>query len=333
MSTIATRNLTLSDVIKMKAPNGGPAMVLEGLDQKHSLINDLHWEECNDNWNHETTFRSSLPTPSRRILNTPVNPSKGTTDQARWGVTAFEDWAVADELVAERLGNPAAIMAQEVRAKVEAMRQDFSEAFFYDNPSGAPHKMTGLSTYYSTIGAAYNRNLLDADGTGSDNASIWVIDHGPGKVYGIYPKGSMAGMKMEDFGKQTVDGATGVSGSKMRAYQAYVQWVSGLAIEDWECAVRICNIDISNLIAKSSNADILELLSRAVGRLRNPESSSVKIYMNRTVAENLVIYKRDDVIAGGGLTYDNVDGIRQLFFGKIPVRIDDQLLNSESRVV
>lgn len=332
MATVGTRNLSLMDTAKMKAPDGRMAMMLEALDQKHSLINDLHWEEANDGLFHETAFRATVPTPSRRAANTPVNPSRSTYDQARWGCTGFEAWTVVDHLVAERFGNPAAIVAKEMRGHVEGFRQTFSGACYYDNPTGFPNRMQGLAPFYAVTSAAYGRNLLKAGGSGSVNTSVWVVDHGPGKVYGVYPKGSAAGMKIDDFGLQVVDGATGVAGSKMKAYVSCAQWLAGLVIEDWECAVRVANIDTTNLVGISSAADVSNFLIRALNRLRNPNSTNIKIYMNRTVFENFSILRRDDVISGGGLTWETVDGVQMPHFQGKPIRIDDQILNTEATV-
>jgi hypothetical protein len=56
-------------------------------------------------------------------------------------------------------------------------------------------------------------------------------------------------------------------------------------------------------------------------------------YMNRTLFSMLDIQRRNDVVAGGGLQYENVDGISTSTFRGIPVRKVDALLETEDRVV
>ena len=55
--------------------------------------------------------------------------------------------------------------------------------------------------------------------------------------------------------------------------------------------------------------------------------------MNRTTFSMLDIQRRNDVVAGGGLKYENVDGVATSTFRGIPVRKLDALLETEARVV
>jgi hypothetical protein len=119
----------------------------------------------------------------------------------------------------------------------------------------------------------------------------------------------------------------------MRAYQERWQWKAGIALKDWRYVVRICNIDVSNLVAKSSAADLIELMIKAIHRI--PALGLVKpaFYMNRTVFQMLDIQRRDDVIAGGGLSYQDVDGMMRPTFRGIPIAKTDALLETEATVV
>ena len=96
--------------------------------------------------------------------------------------------------------------------------------------------------------------------------------------------------------------------------------------------VRICNIDIPTLLAKTG-ASLIDLLMMARERIPNIESGRTTIYMNRTVKQMLNIQRRDAVQIGGQLEYAVVDGVQVPAWEGIPIRVVDQLLNSESRVV
>jgi hypothetical protein len=68
----------------------------------------------------------------------------------------------------------------------------------------------------------------------------------------------------------------------MRAYQERWQWKAGIALKDWRYAVRIPNIDISNLVAKSSAADLIELMIKATYRIPSADRLCKPVfYMNR----------------------------------------------------
>jgi hypothetical protein len=54
--------------------------------------------------------------------------------------------------------------------------------------------------------------------------------------------------------------------------------------------------------------------------------------MNRTCLEMLEIQVRDDVQAGGQLKYETVDGMPQTSWRGIPIRVMDQLLETEATV-
>jgi hypothetical protein len=118
----------------------------------------------------------------------------------------------------------------------------------------------------------------------------------------------------------------------MRAYRDHWQWKCGIALRDWRFVVRIPNIDISNLVAKSSAADLIELMIKAIHRIPSLKMGRPVFYMNRTCFQMLDIQRRDDVIAGGGLTYSDVDGVMTANFRGIPVRKCDALIEAEAVV-
>jgi len=55
-------------------------------------------------------------------------------------------------------------------------------------------------------------------------------------------------------------------------------------------------------------------------------------YVNRTVRRFLRRQTKEQVSAGGGLTFENVAGKRVAMFGTTPVRVTDALLNTEDVV-
>lgn len=332
-ATLGTNALTLADWAKRLDPDGKVPTIVELLAQTNDILADQLWIEGNLPTGHRTTVRTGLPTVAWRLLNAGVTPSKSTTAQIDEQAGMLEAWSEVDLALLRLNGGSAEFRLSEGRAFIEAMNQEMASTLFYGNGGLAPEEFTGLSPRYSAISGADNaQNVITGGGAGSDNASIWLIVWGDQTVHGIFPKGSKAGLEHNDYGEVTVEVTAGVAGQRMRAMQERWVWNAGVAVKDWRYAVRICNIDISALIAQSSAADLTSLMVKAMYRIPTMGMGKPAFYMNRTCAQMLDIFRRDDVIAGGQLSYENVDGKRIMSFRGVPIRVCDALLENEATV-
>jgi hypothetical protein len=325
MATIGTA-VTMLDWAKRLAPDGSIGAIAEVLSQKNDLVQDIPWVEGNLPTGHRVTIRTGLPTIYFRMLNQGVPPSKSTTVQVDEAAAIMEARGQIDKDLAELNGMTAQFRASENEPFLESMAQTFATKFWYGNTGTDPEQFTGMSTRYSdNSGPANAENIIDAGGTGSDNTSIWILGLGENKVHGIYPKGSQLGLIHEDLG---LEDALDSNGNRFRAYMDWYQWKAGIVVRDWRYAVRIANIDVSNLIAESSAADILELLAVAVDKL--PSLDGAVIYANRTIKTMLRIQAMNR--PNLHLTVGNEEGRPKQSFDGIPIRLSDQLLNTESAV-
>jgi hypothetical protein len=332
MAALGANVLTLADWAKRLDPDGKVPSIVELLSQTNELLLDMGWREGNLPTGHRTTVRTGLPTAAWRLLNNGVQPSKSTTAQIDEGCGMLEAWSEVDKDLAELNGNTSAFRLSEAQAFIEAMNQEMAATLFYGNSGTAPEEFTGLSARYSSLSAGNGQNIVSGSGGGSDNSSIWLVCWGENTVHGIFPKGSKAGLVHSDHGLVTVETTAGIAGTRMRAYQDQWQWKCGIALKDWRYVVRIPNIDISNLVAKSSAADLIELMIKGLHRLPTMRMGKCVFYMNRSVFQMLDIQRRDDVIAGGQLSYEKVDGVLQPSFRGIPIRVCDALLETEAVV-
>jgi hypothetical protein len=332
MATLGTKN-NLLDVAKRLDPDGKIAKIVELLAQTNEILMDIPFKEANEMTSHVTTVRTGLPAVYWRNINQGVQPSKSTTAQIKEGIGMLEAWSECDVKLAKLSGNEKAYRLSEAQAFLEAMNQESAQTIFYGNSATAPEEFNGLAIRYSSLSAGNGQNIVDAGGTGSDNSSIYLVCWGENTVHGVFPKGSKAGIEHQDLGEQTIENAGGVTGARMRVYQDKFNWDLGIALKDWRYVVRICNIDISNLVANSgSQADLTNFMIKAVHRIFNKNMGRCVFYMNRTVFEFLDIQRRDDVVAGGSLDYAVVDGKAIYSFRGIPVKIVDALLETEARV-
>ena len=338
MALLQSNVLTLSDWAKRLDPDGKTPQIVEMLSQTNSILQDALFMEGNLPTGHRTTVRTGLPVVAWRLLNGGVATSKSKTAQIDEQAGMLEAWSEVDKDLAELNGNSAAFRLSEAQAFIEAMNQEAAQTLFYGNSGLAPEEFTGLAVRYSSLAAGNAQNILVGGGVQADNTSIWLCSWGANTLHGIFPKATKAGLIHEDMGLVTVSdivagGANGVGqGTRMRAYQDHWQWKLGIALRDWRYTVRIPNIDVSNLVGEASAANLIKLMIKAIYRLPSVGLGKPVFYMNRTVAEMLDI-QRFNVVASAGLRYDEVDGKQMMSFRGIPIRLNDQILNTEALVL
>ena len=71
--------------------------------------------------------------------------------------------------------------------------------------------------------------------------SMWLVKWGPGGVFGIYPKGTQAGLVHRDYGEELCLAPDGVG--ELPMYRDWFEMNGGIALENWQNVVRIANID------------------------------------------------------------------------------------------
>ncbi len=327
MATLASNVATLADHAKRLDPDGKTAKIVEMLSQTNEILSDMQFVEGNLPTGHRTTVRASLPTAYWRKLNQGVSPSKSKTAQVDEACGVLEAWSEVDVEIANLNGNTAAFRLSEAQAFIEAMNQEMADTLFYGNSATAPEEFTGFANRYSSTSGNNAQNIINGGASNgqTDCTSIYLICWGQNTIHGIFPKGSKAGLEHKDHGEQTIQTSASVGGTRMRAFQDQWTWKTGLAVRDWRFGARIASIDIS-----ADNAVIIELMIKAIHRIPNLGMGKPAFYMNRTMFQRLDLLRRNDVIAGGGLTYENVDGKIVPTFRGIPVRKSDALRESES---
>lgn len=331
MSILNQTNLTLLDHAKRMDPDGKTATVAELLSQTNDILTDMVWKEGNLETGHRVTIRTGLPSVYWRLVNQGVPNSKSRTAQVDEGTGILEARSQVDVDLAMLNGNTSSFRLSEGRAFLEAMNQEMSGTVFYGNSSVNPQEFNGLGVRYSSLSAGNAQNIISGGAAGgqTDCMSIWLVAWGDETVHGIFPKGSKAGLIHKDLGEGD---AFDADGNRFRAYMDQWQWKAGIVVKDWRYVVRIANIDKSVLVANTAPADLLQLMTKAMHRLPSKKLGKPVFYMNRTVAEFLDIQRYAAVKAGGGLTYQNVDGQEIPYFRGAPIRTVDQLTEAESVV-
>jgi len=339
MATLSVQNPTLLDLAKVTDPDGSIAAVVEILNETNEVLDEMTWIEGNLPTGHRTTQRTGIPAPTWRKLYGGVAPNKSTTVQVTDNTGMLEAYAEVDKALADLNGNTAAFRLQEDKPHIEGLNQEIVDTLFYGDEATEPEAFTGLAPRFANLTADANSdNIINGGGTGSDNASIWLIVWGPNTVHGIIPKGSQAGLQVTDMGEVTLEDASdGSNTGRMQAYRTHYRWDAGLSVRDWRYVVRIANIDKSLLIRVftsgdfSAGAHLTDLMFQAMRLVPNLNAGRASWYMSRDIATWVA---RQSAAMGNAnaVTMDTLSGdirMTERFHG-IPMRRCDSLSADEA---
>lgn len=337
MSALAASHPTLLDLAKRLDPDGKIDVIAEILTQENPILEDMNFVEGNLPTGHRTTIRTGLPTPTWRKLYGGVQPTKSTTAQVTDSCGMLEAYAEVDKALADLNGNTAAFRLSEDRAHIEGMAQELASTIIYGNEGDQPEAFTGLAPRYNSLSAANADNIISAGSSGADNTSIWLVVWGDQTMHGIYPKGSRAGLDMQDKGQVTIESVDG-AGGRMEAYRTHYRHDCGLTVRDWRFAARVCNIDVSALTTDGTAADraaaqkaLINFMVQASERIPSLSKGRAVWYVNRTIREQLRLGILEKI--AGNLAWETVSGKRVMTFDDIPVKRLDAINNTEARVV
>lgn len=342
--------LTLLDLTSRTDGMGKQRRIAELMSQYNAILTDMMWTESSEMSGHEFVYRTSIPAGAWRQINAGVPYGKSTTAKARVGLGELVGYSQVDRTLAERSGDIDEFRYNEDVSFLEGMSQTLAGTIFYGNTASTPAEFMGFSPFYNTVTAATAANaanVIDGKGTGSSNLSIWLLCWGERTIKGLFPRGSKAGLVMENKG-DTVPGYDSL-GNRFEAYTSYFRQEAGLVPEDWRYGVRYANIDTTAAGLAGPNAqDLFAVFAQAVmlpptlssmasgvTETDAPDEPSPGIrpvwYTNRTARHWMDVQGMRDrnvllsLTDSAGRVTDSIRGI--------PVRIVDQLLNTEARVV
>lgn len=337
MATLGASVLTLNDWAKRLDPTGKTEFITEVLSQSNEILDSMLWKEGNLPTGEQTSIRTGLPGVFWRLLNQGTPKSKSTTAQITENAAILTARSEIDEDIVSLNGNDSMFRLSESMSFVEGMSQEMAQTLIYG--SGAnPEEFIGLANRYNDLSAANAQNILDAGGTGSDNSSIWLVGWGPRTVMGIFPKGSKAGLEHKDLG---LGDAFDSNNDRFQAWMDQYKWKAGLVVKDWRFAIRIANVDISDLLALTgtqaitASTAIIKLMSRAIDRFPSRAGITPSFYANRTTLSNLRIQALDKSVS----VLNIQDGLNQFgqniqttMFQGIPIKMLDQLTEAEAQI-
>lgn len=336
MSALNATRPTLLDIARRLDPDGKIAAVAEVLNEFNEVLDDIPFVEGNLPTGHKVTVRSSLPTAAFRKLNQGTNRTKSTTEQVTETCGIMDAYSEIDEDVALINGNVNDFRFSEDLAHIESLNQKFCTTLIYGDTSDNPEEFLGIAPRYVNLsGDTTSDQIIDAGAEGSDNTSIYLVGWHPSVITGIYPKGSQAGLKVEDKGKLTVYDS---SNNPFEAFVTHYKWKCGIAIKDYRCVIRIANIDISDLETADDDTDdsanILKYMSMALDKLPPMGMLKPVFYCNNRVRSMIRVK-----LLGKANTYITlkdwqtpISGFNRptLAFQGVPIRRVDAITNTET---
>lgn len=331
MSVLNTAYPTLRDVMSQMEPGGKLADIAEVLSETNPILDDWVMLEGNLTTGHMSTVRTGLPEPALSAMYKYIPVTRGKQAQVTDTCAILEDFAEVDVKEAEMSGNVAKFRLGNARAHMQGMSHKAANLLFYGNEATTPESFTGFAPRFSDKTAENGENIVLAGGVSpdnADNASIWLVRWGPDSCFGIYPKGTKAGLYHEDLGIET---ATDSSGHLLRVYRDHFRWNLGLHVKNWKNIVRIQYNDEDLVKDAATGPDLIDMMTDAVDRL-DSHTGNLAFYCNRRAGSFLSRQVRNST-KNSTLHRDTYKGReRVLMFDGIPVRMTDALLRTEAGV-
>ena len=300
--------------------------VAELLSQTNDIISDIPYVDANQGLTHLIGQRVGLPQTYWKQMNKGTPSSKSRVVQQKEGTAVLQTVGNVDN----QMPNKNMLRQDEMVAAMSSLSNDMATELFYGT-AATPEGLVGLSTRYSDTTAGNGRNILSLSGSGGDNASIWLIGFGRRAIYGALPMGFGSGIKHTPYVDVPI---TDADGNTYMGTRDEYNFASGLCVEDWNYAVRICNIDVSAALADpdGSSVAIINTMIKALRRVPSLTAAGIKFgwYMNRDMATILDIQGTNKNNAY--FTSSEVEGVTRTKFRGIPLRLCDALLSTESVV-
>lgn len=343
----AANYFSLLDWSRQKNPDGSiSATIAELMSQSNEVIQYGVVQEANGNMSDTIIQRVGLPVASYRRFGEGVVAGKSNYAQITEATSLMETRFEIDAELLKQGGDPGRILLNERIGLTEAMIEKQHQTLFYGDATQNPAAFSGLSARYSSIsGAASGGNIVDGGGTGSVNASMWLLNFGPRTMYFNFPRGAAGGLKHEDLGEYQATITTGLGQKQLRVHGEKLTWYMGLSLPDWRYNVRIANVDTANLKSQVGAAALLDLMTDALYRVPTigmPSSTTGNPYTtlaltgrhvwvcNRTLRNAL--HKQATARVNTQLTFEDFEGKKLLQFAGIPIINCDQLVNTETQV-
>jgi hypothetical protein len=306
-------------------------MVAAVLDQINPIAKDLIMVPANAKITNRVSIRTNLPSVAPTRMNEGVPRSKSRARQQVDSVAVFSGRSEVDAR-AKYITDVAAYRWDEDQTFIEAIAQAVASAIFYGSEAVNEATFNGLAVRYASLSGPNAAMMVSAGGSGSDNTSIFCVDHSDRYVYGIYPEGGEAGgLDIKDRGLLPV---TDASSNPYDAWTTIYEQALGLVVKDPRHAGRVCNLDVSDLATAGAASDTSARVTKALidleGKMQPPNGAKRIYYCRQEVLS--AISNQVMVKANMAFGFGDWAGQRVLTFRGFPMVRCDQISVAEATI-
>jgi len=315
-TTAVLGNYTLMDIVNSYTTLDGQAQYIwaaKVMAKKCPLLRFLPFFPSNQIMSNIGSRVTYLPTPGTRRFNEGVAPTASHKTPFSDPIAMVEDYSEVDYALWKIQNDPNQWRQDEDAAKVEAMTQKMETLFISGTIATDPAAFDGLAARFNSStrrpnGVSFTPyNVILNGGSGADVVSVWVLEMGKKKVYGIYPKNLPVGLQIEDLGKVTINTNTLGTPKYMEALRTHFAWHCGFVVEDERCVQRLANIEITGASNLFDEDNLIKLLNRLPGG-GSAENTiilvtlDVKDYLDIRAKDKTNVQYTPDQIWGGNIT-------------------------------
>jgi hypothetical protein len=324
--------MTLLDLRSSVMPvDGGIIRVAEVLVEENEALADIPWQSGNQLTGDVHFKRTVMPKAHRRNINQGIKSSVSKKEAETDTCIQITSRSVVDMDELRIAPEPAQYLALEARPHIAVLGEDVVRTIFYGDDAGG---VLGLRTRYNKITGApkeKTRQIIDAGGTGTNLASVYIVKWDGNEVTGITPKNAPGGLQYITLVNQLIPDR---DGDTFRAHITDYSQFFGLKVRDPRYVARVCNIDMDDMATDATARQALfRLLITAKNRIYHVTQGRVVMYMNPDLANIIEIaaFEKENTVVGykAGMTADT----RLLTFSGIPIRRNDFQADPEPRVV
>lgn len=233
----ATDKLSALEVVKRSGVPQDARRIIEEMTVTNQLLIDAPFVEANDGTVHTHLVRTSVPHAMFRAYNEGVSTVASTTKTVKDSICEIAAYSQVDVRMLENSGHKDEVLMSECSGIIQGMGEQQAEAMIYGSLASNVKSMDGFAIRRPKTDGIL---CLDAEGTGSETTSVYMVKWGRNFASCIYPRGSQGlGVKREDRGIQDVQDA---NGNKFPAYVNYFTASFGLSIGHEKSFLRIANI-------------------------------------------------------------------------------------------
>ncbi len=260
---------TLLDVVNDYTSQASNALLLEIariMDREIPFLKILPMVPSNEILSNLGSRTDYLPTPGTRRFNTGIQPTASKNVPVRDDIALFSDYVEVDKEEWEVQNEPNKWRANKIKDHLVGLEKKLETVLWYGNPAYEPGSFKGMATRFNSLTILPNglsdwpANVWNGGATATPCTSAYIMELGPEKIFGIYPKNLAGGLHIQDLGEQTkeIPPAAGSMGLNYmyQVLRTYIRWALGIQVLDERCVQRIANINPNALSANNFDENV-----------------------------------------------------------------------------